>query len=164
MRASLRIYEAKTALQLKCANKSHVTGSIQDSCLKVKRTEHTSPMPYAKAFCDTIIQKRIIQNLEVLRMTKLHHIFIKSVKNMRDWMLQSLDRLKRRLQVDYPQLKFHSSSQRNVSDIVFMESTALLEQYSSSSDTGSGSEAKSSEESDHPAHEVPAAAVGADIK
>ncbi|XP_061908298.1 uncharacterized protein LOC133653234 [Entelurus aequoreus] len=80
-------------------------------------------------FCDQVIRQRIIIDKEVLRMDKLRKLFVDTVKKHEDLDASGYrrDKLKRRLVRDFPQLVFHCPPQRNVSEMVFVETLSLAD-------------------------------------
>ncbi|XP_028391978.1 uncharacterized protein LOC114516648 isoform X2 [Dendronephthya gigantea] len=81
------------------------------------------------AFCSKIIDKRFIEEKQIMRMRVLHDIFVEQVMKF-----EKLDasnyrptRLKARLQRDYPQLVFHRPATRNQSELVFVEELSVGE-------------------------------------
>ncbi|XP_061913285.1 uncharacterized protein LOC133656293 isoform X2 [Entelurus aequoreus] len=80
-------------------------------------------------FCDQVIRQRIIIDKEVLRMDKLRKLFVDTVKKHEDLDASGYrrDKLKRRLVRDFPQLVFHCPPQRNISEMVFVETLSLAD-------------------------------------
>ncbi|XP_072313099.1 uncharacterized protein [Eucyclogobius newberryi] len=81
-----------------------------------------------KAFCDTVIRARLIENQEILRMKKLSSLFQKFIKKHPGHGSYRTDLLKKRLQRDFPQLNFHKPPRRNLSEMVSTGTTGLLHQ------------------------------------
>ena len=74
-------------------------------------------------FCKRVIEEKVLKGKKIMRMSKLHHLFVKTVQEV-----ELLDAsnyrpfgLKRRLQKTYPQLVFHKPYVRNQSEFVFLE-------------------------------------------
>ncbi|XDV11366.1 hypothetical protein PO909_000329 [Leuciscus waleckii] len=90
-----------------------------------------------KAFCKTVIEDRLIEKQEILRVTRLVQLFCKAIKEEGyDIRSYRSDLLKRFLQRDYPQLLFHKPVRRNLSEMVFCEglsATDFMEPMSTSS-------------------------------
>ncbi|XP_041466296.1 uncharacterized protein LOC121416845 [Lytechinus variegatus] len=75
-------------------------------------------------FCQDIIEQRIIRGQEILRLTKLLKLFVKTVKEVEGLEAGSYKsaNLKRRLKESYPVLCFSRPSRQYESEIVFVES------------------------------------------
>ena len=80
-----------------------------------------------RIMCDQIVQKKIINDKEVMFMSKLYHEFKKIVSQTegKDASNYRAFRLKQRLKNQFPQLVFHTPSHRNKSEFVFCEDLSV---------------------------------------
>ena len=83
----------------------------------------TGPVVYDKAFdlfCADIVQKRIIDDKEILQLSCLLKRFISYIRDSVDVPYQAA-RLKKRIQSRYPQVVFHSSKTKNKGTLVYSD-------------------------------------------
>ena len=80
-----------------------------------------------RIMCDQIVQKKIINDKEVMFMSKLYHEFKKIVSQTegKDASNYRAFRLKQRLKNRFPQLVFHTPGHRNKSEFVFCEDLSV---------------------------------------
>eukprot|EP00057_Strongylocentrotus_purpuratus_P021683 XP_011676157.1 PREDICTED: uncharacterized protein LOC105444073 [Strongylocentrotus purpuratus] len=78
-------------------------------------------------FCQNVIERRIIRGQEILRLTKLLKLFVKTVKEVEGLEAANYKsaNLKRRLKESYPVLCFSRPSRQYESEIVFVESLGV---------------------------------------
>ena len=93
---------------------------------KTKTVTSNEAGEYSNAFdvfCVETVEKRIIENREILRMTKLKDIFVKTVLEIDNVHLTVYKNcnLKRRIKSRYPQLHFIKQSQKNKCEVVLCE-------------------------------------------
>lgn len=94
-------------------------------CLSKKPSQDLGPTLYDEAFdnfCSQIIEKRIINNKEILLLGYLLKKFISCVKDIEDTTVPfQAARLKRRIEQRYPQIVFHFSKTMNKGTLVYSD-------------------------------------------
>ncbi|KAJ8030514.1 hypothetical protein HOLleu_26961 [Holothuria leucospilota] len=101
-------------------------------------------------FCNAVVQQRLINNQEIMRMSKLTQLFVKMIHIHEGIDLVSYrpDKLKYRLRRDYPELCFHQPFRKNQCEIVYTDSLSAGSLAESLQPTDESSTASSDVESE----------------
>ena len=96
-------------------------------CLWKKTEQLTEPSLYDEAFdrfCEEIVQKRIIDQEEILLLSYLLKKFVDYLKDLNDTAVvpYQASRLKKRIASRYPQVSFHASRTMNKGTLVYADS------------------------------------------